>query len=94
MNVDQIDYYGGKMIQNYAQLYKDLDLDNRIKDIDSQLTEIQTDKNDSDIKPLDQQKTQMVSENGYEGDDYDFYADQPSHHASDDDYMDMVEQRS
>lgn len=57
MNVDQIDYYGGKMIQNYAQLYKDLDLDKRIKDIDSQLTEIQTDKNDSDIKPLDQQKT-------------------------------------
>lgn len=47
-----------------------------------------------DIKPLDQQKTQTSSEtSGYEGDDYDFYSDQPTHHASDSDYMDMVEQR-
>lgn len=40
MNVEQIDYYGGRMVQNYVQLYKDKDLDKRIADIDNQLKEI------------------------------------------------------
>ena len=47
-----------------------------------------------DIKPLDQLKTQTETDSGYEGDDYDFYSDQPTHQATDSDYMSMVEQRS
>ena len=82
------------MVQNYVQLYKDKDLDKRIADIDNQLQEIQTNQNDMEIHNLDQQKTQTQAEtSGYEGDDYDFYADPPAHHASDSDFMDMVEQR-